>query len=84
ATRDVPGVGWYVLGSAIRYAFERSRGKGLFVMGPVEEETMTKPEWQGLARSREQCRVTERKVATILFSYKGERVNALRSWAGQS
>jgi len=83
ATRDVPGSGWYVLASTIRYAFERSQGKGLFVMGPVEEKTMQKPEWQGLARSRQQCRVTDRPVATIRFHYHGDGINNSSSWADQ-
>jgi hypothetical protein len=65
----VKGAGWYVLLSTIRRAFERTAGAGLFVMGPVDQATLENPDWHGLARSRQQCRVTQRPIETIIFDY---------------
>ena len=63
------GAGWFVLLGAIRDAFVRSRGAGMFVMGPVRPETLEQAHWLGLRRSREQCRVVRRSVSTIRFQY---------------
>ena len=71
--KQFPGAGWYVLLGAIRDAFVQSEGKGLFVMGPVSPETLNQSHWIGLQRSREQCRVTRRPVATVAFDYRGGR-----------
>ena len=67
-----------MLVSTIRRAFERSDGRGLFVMGPVDDETINKPEWQGLASSRRQCRVTQRPVAILYFTYRKEDPTSYR------
>ncbi|KAA0698297.1 hypothetical protein DTW90_15660 [Neorhizobium sp. P12A] len=69
AEHAVAGVGWYTLLSAIRCAFDRTGGRGAFVMGPVDDETLTQPEWSGLARSRLSCRATRRRQATINFQW---------------
>jgi hypothetical protein len=65
----VAGVGWYTLLNTIHDAFDRTGGTGAFVMGPVEEETLAKAGWSGLARSRESCRATKREQATVTFQW---------------
>jgi hypothetical protein len=69
AERAVAGVGWYTLLNAIRYAFDRTGGRGAFVMGPVDDETLTQAAWSGLARSRLSCRATRRRQAMINFQW---------------
>lgn len=68
SARDNGGAGWRLLLAMIRRAYERTGGRGVFVMGPtVAAEGVS----AGLARSRAQVRATPRPGARFTFAYRG-------------
>jgi GNAT acetyltransferase-like protein len=62
---DNHGAAWYLMLEMIRQAYDRSRGTGKFLMGTTQDG---RPGWAGLARSREQCRVTDFPTSVVTFS----------------
>lgn len=66
------GSGWFTLMSAIRQAYHSGKGKGLFIMGPVDDATVGKAHWIGLEKSRQQCRVVQRPVSVVDFERYGQ------------
>ncbi len=61
------GAGWYLLLEMIRDAYERSDGDGRFFMGVRHDDTASG--WRNLARSRQQCRVSEFPTSLVTFDY---------------
>ena len=61
------GSGWFTLMNAMRQAYHAGNGRGLFIMGPVDDDTTGKPHWIGLEQSRQQCRVVQRPVSIVDF-----------------
>ena len=60
------GAAWHLLLTMIRRAYHRAPANGQFLMGPVEEES---PGWVNLARSREQCRVSNLATSITWFTF---------------
>ncbi len=60
------GAPWYLLLLLIRRTYDRTHGTGKFLMGTVQKSG---PGWDGLARSRKQCRVTDFPTSIVTFTY---------------
>ena len=60
------GAAWHLLLKMIRRAYDRAPATGKFLMGPLEEQS---PGWVNLARSREQCRVSNLATSIVRFTF---------------
>lgn len=67
------GLGWKLLYKLIQRAWERTEGRGRFVMGSDDYRKQDKKNWQGLLRSRLQCGASPYPTSIIKFRYKAER-----------
>lgn len=67
------GLGWKLLYKLIQRAWERSDGRGRFVMGSDDYRWQDEKSWQGLLRSRQQCGASPYPTSMIKFRYKAER-----------
>jgi hypothetical protein len=65
SARDNGGAAWHLLLTMIRRAYDRAPA-GKFVMGFLQEDI---PGWANLARSREQCRVSNIATSIIMFEF---------------
>jgi hypothetical protein len=63
------GAAWHLLMTMMEAAFRRSAGRGKFVMGPDDGAQRGDPVWEGLARSRRQCRAAAFPTSVVSFSY---------------
>ena len=63
------GASWFLLMAVMARAHQRSKGQGRFVMGPDEQLDRGDPAWEGLVRSRQQCRVVSHPTSVITFIY---------------
>jgi hypothetical protein len=70
------GAAWHLLLAVIREAYNRTLGCGKFLMGPVRKYERG---WDNLARSREQCRITEFPTSIVTFSYRCSADNSHRA-----
>ena len=61
------GVAWHLMLTAIREAYDRTLGSGKFLMGQVRKSD---PGWDSLAKSRQQCRVSEFPTSVVTFAYR--------------
>jgi len=63
---DNGGAAWHLMLMVIRRAYDRTHGSGKFLMGIAQNGG---PGWEGLARSREQCRATDFPTSIVTFTY---------------
>ena len=66
---DAGGAGWYLLMATIRRAYEQSGGRGRFVMGSDNDPGPGDDAWEGLRRSRRQCRAEAVPTSVVEFTY---------------
>jgi hypothetical protein len=60
------GAAWHLMLTMIRHAYDRTDGSGKFLMGCDHDISQG---WTNLARSREQCRVTNFPTGIVTFDY---------------
>jgi hypothetical protein len=68
--RHNKGASWHLLMTMIERAWHDSEGRGAFVMGSDDRSNVGDKAWEGLVRSRHQCRVSSLPISTITFDYR--------------
>jgi hypothetical protein len=63
------GASWYLLMTMIERAYRQSKGMGNFIMGSDDGTQTGTAAWEGLRRSRQQCRATSFETSIVRFSY---------------